>query len=68
MLEFVIMAILSVFPTCGEGDALLPTPCGYLSEADTVHSSFVGWNGYLVYFDRAPFHAADMSATNSIPA
>lgn len=65
MLEFLIMAILSVFPTCGEGDALLPTPCGYLSAEDTVHGSFVGWNGWLIYFDQAPFHAADMSAINA---
>lgn len=68
MLEFVIMAVLSVFPTCGEGDALRPTPCGYYSAEDTAHGSFIGWNGWLINFDRAPFHAADMSAINNIPA
>ena len=65
MLEFLIMALLAVFPTCGEGDALKPIPCGWYSDVDTVNSSFIGWNGYIIYFDQAPFQVADMSAINA---
>lgn len=65
MLELVITVLLSFLPTCGESDAFLPTPCGYLSESDTVHSSFIGWNGWLIYFDRAPFQFADMPNVRS---